>query len=270
MLPSPVPKLLLSITAPSETALLDWLKTGISRLMLEEIAGNDYGEEIPEHLAAIRQQLEPSPPLGLLPWNPREVLELEKWSEPDRSSCDAPPTGRHGHLKRLLACTILLRNGGYIERPIHSSEEEFFLDSSATSIIQLTRSAIALDSDAPRMALAFLLWLYDKATWPSLSPFIAFGALLLAAFCGLNSCPEAEVAEVTVWVERNEAECRENLAWEVSSHRWLVGLNSYEDRTGHRERWQYTAQNIVGKMRTKSSPALINGLSSFLERLSAN
>ncbi len=70
-----------AIATPSESVLLDWLKARVSRLMLEEIAANDWGRETAHNLAGIEMQLGDSAPLGPLPWFPLEVLELERWKE---------------------------------------------------------------------------------------------------------------------------------------------------------------------------------------------
>jgi hypothetical protein len=105
---------------PSDSDLLDWLRSRVSRPMLEEIARNDYEEEVTQHLDGIVAQLRANPPLGLLAWNPREVLELERWNEPtDDESMPA------SHLKRLMACTILLRNVGHLHIGDRSYDEKY-------------------------------------------------------------------------------------------------------------------------------------------------
>jgi len=48
----PPPKLGEAIAA-REDSVLDWLRSQVSRKMLEEIAENDRGEEVKEHLAGI-------------------------------------------------------------------------------------------------------------------------------------------------------------------------------------------------------------------------
>ncbi len=74
--------MLISRVQPDELELLDLLKTRVSRLMLEEIAANDNGEEIADHLAGIEAHIdEPRP--AELEWCPREVLQLQLWVEPD-------------------------------------------------------------------------------------------------------------------------------------------------------------------------------------------
>jgi hypothetical protein len=264
-MPSPVPKPLLSMVAPAETELLELIKANLSRLMLEEMAANDYGEEASEHLVAIQRQLGPNPPLGLLPWNPREVLELERWSEPDHNEEGSPPSGRHGHWKRLLASTILLRNGAYIEAPQHLSEESYFLDTSASTIVQLTRSAIALGSNTPSTALTFLLWLYEKPAYPGLIPFVAFGALLLATASGLHNSGDKEILEVCAWVNSEETSCRKAFAADDESGRWLIGLNSYEEsRPG---RWRSATQDAIEHLPRKSSREVADAFSGFVELL---
>src|ERR1700679_3868146 len=136
--------------------------------MLEEISANDWGEDTSVHLAGILAQLAPHPPLGLPPWHPREVLELERWSEPDEESPHGPPSGDRGHLKRLLACEILLRNGAYVNGPYDLSEEDFFLQTSAATLLQLTASALALG--IPDVALGFVLWLFEAQPHPGVRP----------------------------------------------------------------------------------------------------
>ena len=149
--------------------------------MLEEIAANDRGEDTAKNLAGIQAQLSPRPPLGLLPWWPREVLELERWSEPDRRHDGQPPSGERGHLKRLLACTVLLRNAAYVtSRPDpFDFDEEFFLETSAASVVRLTGRALALR--IPGGALGFLLWLFESQPYPGFQPFVAFCIVALAA-----------------------------------------------------------------------------------------
>jgi hypothetical protein len=45
----------------SESGLFEWLRQKISRKMLEEIAANDYSEEVSDHFAAIERQLSKDP-----------------------------------------------------------------------------------------------------------------------------------------------------------------------------------------------------------------
>jgi len=214
--------------------------------MIEEIAKNDYGQETIEHFAGVERQLKADdPPLGLLAWNPREVLELERWSEPETPYRNEPPSGQHGHIKRLLACTILLRNAAYIDGSKHLSEEEFFLETSATTLIQLTRSAIVIGGEAPYLVTRFLLWVYGRQAHPAFRPFAAFSFLLLTAHIGLDRLPSLDLSDVCAWVVAVEAQCREMLGSRVKSECWLIGLNRQEDCKRHRNRWADSAKAIL-------------------------
>ena len=249
-----VPASLRELAPPSECALLDWLRHTISRLMIEEISQNDCGEETLEHFAGVEGQLKADPPLGLLAWNPREVLELERWSEPDRQHGDQPPSGQHGHVKRLLACTILLRNAAQVHGAKHLSDEEFFVETSAATLIQLTRSAIALGGDAPYLAARFLLFVYSSQSHPAFRPFAACGVLLLTAHFATERLSSVNFSEVCSWVLAVEAQCRVMLGSRVESARWLIGLNGYEDRKGSRGRWADSAKSILERLQ-KTCPS---------------
>jgi hypothetical protein len=235
-----VPANLRELAPQSDCALLDWLRDRVSRLMIEEISKNDYGRCPLENFAAVELQLRADPSLGFLQYVPREVLELERWNEPE---LDEPPSGQQGHVKRLLACTILLRNvacTAATEEP-----QEFFVETSAASLIQLTRSAIVLDGEVPHLAIRFLLWVYGTHSHPAFRPFAAFSVLLLTAYIGPERLPGLNFSDVCAWVLAVEAHCREMLGWRVESERWLVGLSSYEDDKRRRTWWEDTARHIL-------------------------
>ena len=253
--------MLLSSTVPSRSALLDWLRPGVSRLMLEEIAANDAGEEVADHLAAIQKQLSDAPQIGPLPWCPREVLELERNDrEPDIEFKDDLVARHHRHWKRLLACTLLLQSAATTQVVDRFGPEDFFLDTSAMTLIRLTRSVISIGEDGPRHALGFMLWLYQELTYPPLIPFAAFCGLLLWLECGAEIDCDG-VAELSQWVIDEERQYRQMHASKVESERWLVGLSAYEDRLGYRGAWSQTASqalqrweecgNAMGELRSR-------------------
>jgi hypothetical protein len=211
--------------------------------LLEEISANDYGRDIARHLAGIKAQLRPNPPLGLPALWPREVLELERWSDPDRAYLDKTPTGERGHVKRLLACLILLRNGAYVNGTYGVSEEDFFLQTSAASLIRFTGSAFALK--VPKLALGFLLWLFKLQKHPALRPFTAFCVLILAAAIDFDGMSEQEVLKICDWVDALERRSRKALRDHVDSEQWLTGINSYERRD--RNEWLLVAQQVLNR-----------------------
>jgi hypothetical protein len=216
------PSDLIAAAAPSEIALLDFVRARVSREMIREIAMNDYGNNAQIRELAILEQLAPNPVLGVVEYDLKEALELEQWSYP-RSADTA------GHLKRLLACIILLRNAAFVS----SDDPHGDIEKSPGKIIWLVRSSIMLGSQASRQGLGFLLWLHGKQGDPRLRAFVSFGALLLQIqedLCGSN------LLDTSTWVEHEEKVAREQLhPLEINSATWLLGLSSYEDCGGRRE-----------------------------------
>lgn len=233
--------------------------------MLEEIAANDRGDHATKHFAAIQAQLRPNPPLGLLSWCPREVLELERWRDPDRSYGEKPPSGERGHIKRLLACLILLRNGAYVKGAFGLSEEDFFLQTSAASLIRLTGSALVLK--APKLALGFMLWLFELHRHSALRPFTAFCAFTLAASIGFGEMSEPNIIQICNWVDAIERRSRKTLGDEVDTERWLIGLNSYERSPTDRDLWLLVARQAFDEAHRDYSAETRAVLQRFVDRL---
>lgn len=262
--PEPIPPDLLAFVDPSETSLLEYLRTKVSRLMLEELSRNDYGEEASDHLAGIENQMNGGADPTPLYWCPGEVLALERWQEPAPSSEINQESFQREHLKRLLACTILLRSAGYQSPATPHPEGEHFLDTSATTLVQLTRSTFALQGGLEKPALALVLWLYESQPYPLLQPFAAFCALLLMAT--LPAQPEANIATTLAWVDAVEARCRAEIGSEASDS-WLIGLNSYEGNTKDRRRWQDATQTALKHAQNNGNPSAVRVLNSVLHRL---
>jgi hypothetical protein len=259
------PKPLLVLATPAERTLLEWLGAKVTRQMMEELSLNDYGEDGPGHLAGILAQLGPKPPLGLLPWCPREVLELGRWEDPDRAYTNQPPSRERGHLKRLLACVILLRNGAYVSGRDALSEDDLFLQTSAASLNRFTRSAIAIE--VSQRALGFTLWLFQVQPHPGLRAFIAFCSLVLASAMGFGEATEQEIIQICDWVDDEEIQCREVLGDDVDTDRWLIGLNSHEKRRG--EEWALLAKNFLHARKGFSEDVSLR-LHQFSDRLEGN
>lgn len=82
---------------PSASALLDLIRSNISHLGLEAIAGADYGMDYPDHLAALTAIRDTGLVSTPTAWVPREVLALYRWH------CG----GDTDHLARALCCAVL-------------------------------------------------------------------------------------------------------------------------------------------------------------------
>jgi hypothetical protein len=237
--------------------------------MLEELAAADYGTDCEQHLAGIDAQLGPQPLLGFLDWYPGEVLELERWEEPQ---------DERGHLKRLLACTILLRNAGYLEDA----------SSSTTELVRVVESAIALDAmrsplarrkrgraqrrdpgdDVVKLALRFVHWIRERHQHaPDFRPFATFGVILLAAHAGEAAASGEELVALCDSVITEEAACREELGSLAPSQQWLTGLSFYEMEERRRARWIDLAWRVLKDSRPDRAPEVRAALLELADRL---
>jgi len=276
MQPAEPPSRVSDLAPASECGLLEWLRIRVSPLMLEEISKNDRGDQCAEHLAAIKTQLGATkPPLGELPWCPLEVLELERW---------AMPESEHDHIRRLFACMILLRNAAYVA----DASKVDFVEGSASTLLRLACSAIALDpprpvpprrqsvrarrryrrEEAPLLALQFLLWFLEKQTHSEFRPFVSFCVLLLAVHIGLGEPTGEDLLELCRWVQVEEAWRREVLGDRVKSERWLTGLDWLEDHKGQREMWINAASQVLRTSHPEYTAEVQMALTSLAERIS--
>ncbi len=139
------------------------------------------------------------------------------------------------HLKRLLACTILLRHAGHMEIAQRHSLADFFLETSATSLVQLVRGTFALSPDFLPPALGFVGWFLGSQAYARLQPFAAFSALLLMG--RLTGYSDKDLIETLAWADEVEAQCRVVVGTDTKSERWLIGLSGYQSLRGGPERW---------------------------------
>ena len=221
--------------------LLEQLARFVHDGLLRAIAEADYGMNVEEHLAALRQIHAGQIPVPIK-WEPREVLELVRWSQPDgpNGRGEGKDAGRDGHLQRAFACTALLLIAA---EPENSGR---LMGSEKDSIIQLIGSVLALDLKLQRPALRLLseriltLDLGDAEL-----PFFALGILLLAAM--LPHIEPEHLGKLGEWVLAEEARLREELmhAWRPPTEQWLFGLVSHNN---YQESWQATTVSILEKV----------------------
>ena len=130
---------------PDDRALLVWLAPHVTDAMLHEIAACDYGFDADlnfDRLVRIRDTAEVPAPLD---WNPKEVLELTRWTEPrDPALWHRTPASVeqfcNDHLKRAFACAALIRAGS-------DPESAANIDSDGDTLALLIESLVAGDAD---------------------------------------------------------------------------------------------------------------------------
>lgn len=144
---------LLSRFQPSTDDLLRDLSQLVDEPMLRQIARADYGCDIDQHFFALRALQSEGRFDAPMQWHPLEVLELTRWSEPDRPDVAAEWCGARGHAMRAFACAALLRAAV-------ASENEGLRQGWCETLIQLLDSLQSLARPSlDRSAAGFLAWL---------------------------------------------------------------------------------------------------------------
>lgn len=210
---------------PDSRGLLEWLAPQLDDGMLHEIADLDYGGN-DEHFAAlvqIREKLDISAPLE---WEPKEVLELERWSDPSEM---------RGHLKRAFCCTVLLlaatdpQNDGY------------FLSENET-LIQLVRSAMALGRESCERVVPFLVWRLLREPYDTDEhPFFAVALLLLRVHLYRQGDWVGDLPWLCTWAVEEEARVRKE-DYGADGDAWLLGLQFHDLR---HDAWRQSARDLL-------------------------
>lgn len=157
---------------PSSDDLLRIVFSNVDESMLREIAAADYGQDFDEHLEQLAA-IKSGKILAPMQWEPKEVLELIRWSEPEDPSWSPGSTGDRGHWIRLFACAALLRAAS------EPANQGYFTGEDST-IIQLVESAMKLGDKTSHAALKFLCWcMQTRPPEETERPYFAIGTLIL-------------------------------------------------------------------------------------------
>lgn len=210
--------------------LLDWLRPRIDDSMLEEIAAAEDGINEKEHLEALRKIRDTGELPLPLSWNPSEVLEIFRYSEPEDTIWKSSGVGERGHLMCAFCCAVLMQTSGGASDTI--------------TIVQLTASVLALGREPSAAGLRFIwnrtLTLSEDS---NARPFCALAILLLGA-SRFNLLGDDEVRKAGEWVRKEEAEAsaREASSMFYDEGGWLLGLDF---SAGKNDTWRKLAQEIL-------------------------
>lgn len=170
--------------------------------MLDEIAQADYGMDRDAYLAGLRvlrDELVLRPPDLDAHWD-HEVLELVRWSRPDRIGWKPGDVGERGHWMRLFCCVALVLRDVAMPQFNHVGAINDHLG-------PMLESIAALDPALADAAIVFVEWSGERATDPADRAFLALAALLLEC---LRPRPERE----RLPARAHEVHSRIEIAWE--------------------------------------------------------
>lgn len=232
-----LPPALAAAFPPSPDALLDLLRPRVDDGMLREIARADYGVDEDAHLAALRGIRDAGEVPAPMAWEPKEVLELIRWSQPEDPDWKPGATGRRGHLMRAFACAALLRAAA-------EPENDGYFDGENATLAQLVDSALVLGGDVREAAARFLTWRTPRMGVDEERPFFAFALLVLAVLLRGGRLPDAALADAAAWVVAEEAEERTAPCARLPPNAggWLLGLTLFDARDAV---WRALAERLI-------------------------
>ena len=217
------PAEILAAFRPSPDALLDLLRPRMIPEMLWEIAAADYETQVSGHFRALRRICKTGKLPHPLGWEPNEVLELIRWSEPNDPQWKPGRVGPTGHLMRAFACGVLLRAAA-------DPECKYELQGENPTVAPLVASALELGADVQAAAAQFLAWDIQRPEEHEERCFYALALLILAVFLGKERFPEDFLGEIAAWVLAEEAHENRGLASRLPERadQWMFGATMYD------------------------------------------
>jgi len=208
---------------PQKKALLSLLADQMSPRLLEVISNADYGYDADKHLKELTKICKTLAIPEPLLWEPKEVLQLIRWSRPDVEGWKPGLTGTDGHLIRAFSCAALVvACASELNRDV--------IDDENSTLAPLVESLLVLGRQYQRAGLSELAWRIQNPPeeWED-EPFFWLGLLVLAVEVFGRQNPDL-VDELVDRLLESEDRVR-SAPWCVSrddSGLWLFGLTFFD------------------------------------------
>lgn len=245
------------VVEPDAYALLRRVAPRIDDTMLREIAEADYDRDTEAHLAHLRVFRSTGESPSPIAFEPKEVLELIRWSEPEVEDWYPGGSRARGHWMRVFACACLLKMG-------QETANIGTLDGQNQTLIQFLESIEALDAGLENDAAALLMWgmcqLYPQRA-QHYDDLAFFGVGLLAL--SLSARPRAETAALIAlcdWIAQCEQLAAEQAYATSNRGRWLLSVTTSNI---HHAKWEQLGRRLVSLARGEPSSELKGWLDLF-------
>jgi len=209
---------------PPELQLLARVAQHVDDDMLREIAAADYGMQRDAYfsgLRVLRDECVLLPPDHDAGWD-HEVLELIRWSRPERGDWRPGSVGERGHWMRLFCCVAL------VMRDVGTPEFNY-VGAVNNHLGPMLDSIGVLDTALADAAIPFIEWATGRSDDPVDRAFLATAGLLLEY---MRTAPDWERVRVAAHRLPEHIEA----AWDCEIHAaddgngWLLGLTHHDLR----------------------------------------
>lgn len=207
---------------PEGEGLLREISRHIDDHMLTSIASADYGRDVDQHLAALRQIRDTGTFPPKMYWFPAEVLELFRWSDSGCGDLARGETDEFVHWARAFCCVALLRA---TRDPWNYGDGL----STGETTIRLILSLRALKADFITLSVRFFAWLLlpSEREWPDDSQDCAYGiALLWFALQRTPPVDDETLISLAKWVIQLAREAYSDLIFGGSSVPIRMGVGN--------------------------------------------
>jgi hypothetical protein len=249
-----IPRVLLDAFPPSADDFLALSAALVTDDMLRQISEADYGMDAEAHLAALRPIRDDHRVPAPMGWEPKEVLELMRWSKPGRDDWTPGSPGDRGHAIRAFCCAALLRAAA------EPANADWFEGENQT-LVPAIESALHLGLGLPEAAARFLTWRFPSLPGHDENrPFFAFGLIALMLLLRPRALSASEIDEMVDFVERAEIEACESATMPGPHQDSFMDMTFYTLR--HAE-WQTLAarlrESVTGAPRVTALARRVEG-----------
>ena len=208
---------------PKEFSLLAILSDVMTPELLRIISEADYGYSSDKHLSALEEILATFKIPAPLKWEPREVLELIRWSKPSLPDWKPGLTGREGHLIRAFSCAVLLVAAA-------NEKTRDFIDDENSTLAPLVESLGVLGIEYQVAGLSEIAWRVQNPPdmWED-EPFFLLSMLVLAV--NVFGPKQAVLIEELIDLCFSAEDRVRNADWclcREDSSAWLFGLTYFD------------------------------------------
>lgn len=245
------------VVEPDADGLLRRIAPRIDDGMLREMAAADYDRDTDAHLAHLQSFRSTGQSPSPIAFEPKEVLELIRWSEPDVEDWYPGGSKARGHWMRVFACACLLKMG-------QETANIGTLEGQNQTVVQFIESIEALNAGLETDAAALLAWCISQlypvrhAHLDEL-PFFGVGLLMLCLQADPRPGSESLIS-LCEWIAQCEALAARQDVTGGGGGRWLLSITTANIHYG---KWEKFGARLSAMATTEGSASLKSWLALF-------
>ena len=208
--------------------------------MMVEIARCDYGHNVPENLQKLKDICRTQKLESRLQWEPKEVLQLTRWSEPDEMTPNRSH-GKRGHIIRAFCCVALLLAGA-------DTANDGYIDGENETLAQALESCLYLGREYCQGLGELLSWRYPSLRdYDDFPLFVIFALIVLALNVRTKEISREQSALLVAKMTEEEIRLRgdEECPWIFNNRKFRSSFLGMETFDQMHKKWMYFASELL-------------------------